>query len=677
MAVARVGVVATCRDPPDAMVARVGVHERAVGQHRDAARLPREPRGDVGHRPAPGGVDLRRRRRRRRLQRLRDRQPQRCLEQVRHHALDPLVAHARTHVGEQRVVDAPGEVDGARAEDQRPAGRAVADRRGVSRPAVHVHDRGSRRAGRLSRRVALDLDVVLVADEPGESGARLQPGAFVDGARGIVDHPGVAEQHLLLVGGPHQLLLAAADVGAAVEAGLVRRLVERILLRIGLVAGHGAGVAVRPRLGEAHLPVRRVRAEEEDVRAGVAGALDGVALLAVPVFVVAHREERAAAAERVDPSADHVEVGGVAHVVAVALEEGGHVRLVAQHVSRSVVAEVRPVEADRDGLVARDGDRAAHVERLALPGVVRLVGGDAGLQVQIAHAIVLHHQRDVGAPAVAANDAHQEEAGDGVRRDRHREGRRPRAAHESRLRVDRAGRLGRDAGGALGQLARAVSAIPAEPIERPASGIRAGLLAGIGVDAGHDLDRVAGGRRDAICIGLHVRESPAVARRAVAAGHAPALVTRERVFGRDRIHVSGWPPGRIHLAGRKLTPRIGVAGTDASRFGATDRHAQRRRQQCCPHGGKVCARSPACNSTRRGTHCPPPDGRGRSFPRSQPFRARCAFGGRPTAGRGWAIRRPAHASAGARPGSRPSDGPPPRASGSRRGCPNSRGSGPA
>src|SRR5206468_12796978 len=102
----------------------------------------------------------------------------------------------------------------------------------------------------------------------------------------------------------------------------------RIELGVLLVAGDDARSAVHARGLLARLPVRRVGAEEEDGEPDVARSLHRDALAAGPIFVVADGQERAAREQSTSALAADVEVRGVADVVAVALEEARHQRLV-------------------------------------------------------------------------------------------------------------------------------------------------------------------------------------------------------------------------------------------------------------------------------------------------------------------------------------------------------------
>src|SRR6185503_16633262 len=152
------------------------------------------------------------------------------------------------------------------------------------------------------------------------------------------------------------------------------------------------------------LPEHFVAAEERQVDAGVARALDVGALLPRPVLVVADREERlrrdgtrqadgAAAAEAIG-----VDAGPVLRVVAVGLEPADHrvfaveqpaALVVIARVERTVVADLR--RAGRARVVARAVvERAVAVEaraavgepRVLVVGLPRRVGGleeDVGL----------------------------------------------------------------------------------------------------------------------------------------------------------------------------------------------------------------------------------------------------------------------------------------------------------
>ena len=423
----------------------------------------------------------------------------------------------------------------------------------------------------------------------------MEPGPLVHEAGRGLHHPRLPEQHLLLVHGPDQRFLVPIDRRVAIAAGALHRVgSEGIGLRADLVAGHQAGVPVRARVLQPHFPVRRIRAEEEDVRAGVARAFHRVAFPAVPVLVVADAEEPALPAQRGHAFARDGEVRRVAHVVSGALEEAGHVGLVAEDVAGAVVVDVRAIEADLDREAAGKAELVV-VERLAHPAVVGLVRGDAGLEVEVAHAVVLDHQRDVSAVGerLVPQDADEIEPADGALRDLHREGRRPVALDQPCGRVGRAGGLRPGGRGPLRQLARASAAVPTQPVERPVDAHRA---AHPRRDVRHHLDVLARLRGDPIRIRFDVHRTLGGARaggRAVATGEGPPRVAGERVLRRDRIHVSRWTVLWIRSARSR---DHGVAG---SAFRASEQRTRRHRQAPVPHGRKLGARSSARNPARR------------------------------------------------------------------------------
>jgi hypothetical protein len=212
--------------------------------------------------------------------------------------------------------------------------------------------------------------------------------------------------------------LGPVDGRVAEAAGPIGRAGERVQLRVHLVAGDDARIAVGARLAEADLPVRRVGPEEVEGHAQVACSLDGVALGAGPVLVVRNGEERAALLHRIDSSARDVEVGGVRDVVAVALEVTRHVLLPAQHLAGAVPGEIRAVEGDLHRESARDVVVGVGIERFAAPGVVGLPGGGAGLEIEVGLAVVLDHERQIGRVAVVALHADEVEPRDGLVRHR-------------------------------------------------------------------------------------------------------------------------------------------------------------------------------------------------------------------------------------------------------------------
>ena len=276
----------------------------------------------------------------------------------------------------------------------------------------------------------------------------------------------MSEEHLLLVHRADQLLLGPVDRVVAEAAGAkdwIRG--ERVILRPHLVASDGARVSVGSGIGEAHLPVRGVRAEEEHVRPGIARALDRVALLSVPVLVVADAQEGAMTPQPGCSFPRYVEIRRVADVISGALEEARHVRFAAQHEAGAVIGDVRPVETDLDGELAREAELVV-VERLTHPAVVGLVRRHAGLEVQIAHAIVLHDERHVGAVGerLVAQDANEVQAAHGGLRDLHGKGGRPVALDESGRRIRWTRGLRASAGVPLDQLARPGAPVPAEAV---------------------------------------------------------------------------------------------------------------------------------------------------------------------------------------------------------------------
>ncbi len=302
--------------------------------------------------------------------------------------------------------------------------------------------------------------------------------------------------------------------------------------------------------------------------------------------------------KRAHPFARHVEVGGVADVVAAALQEAGHVRLIAEHVAGAVIVDVGAIEADLDREAASEAELVV-VERFAHPAVVGLVGGDARLEVEVAHPVVLDDQRNVGAVGerLVAQDADQVQAADGVRRDLDGERRRPVALDEARGRVGRAGRLRSRGRRSLDQLARARAAVPAQAVERPA---HAHGTARRGGDVRHHLEALACLGRDPIRIGLDVHRPVGGARAgrsAVAADEGPAGVARQRVLRGDRVDVPRRAVLRIGAAGPAVDAAVGRL--DAPALRARKERTDGCRRAPVSHGRKLGARPSARNPAWR------------------------------------------------------------------------------
>ena len=559
VAVARKGPDRAAVGLPNAVRPRVGDHERAVRHLREPCRS-----GHSADQRAHGRGPLRGGWRRSGSadgqQHRRDGELKTELQEIGRHPLDARIA--------QRSIEAAGPVDAAGAEDQCPARRRVDGCLGVAGLPLGVHQR---RAGDdLDRRGRVELEgaVVLVTDELGDAVALPEAGALVHGMPGIENRPGLAEQHPALVHRADELLFRAIDRRVPESARLLGRAGERIVLRLPLVAGDQARVAVDAGIGEADLPVPGVRAEEIDGHARVAGGVDGVALLHRPVLVVPRGDESTAAEQGAVTLAGDVEVRGVRDVVAVALEVPRHQRLVPQDLSAAVVARVRPIEAHLHGECA-----GRVVEAGAAPVVVGLRREHRRVHHQICRAIVLDHQRNQDADLVLAHDANEVQAAHGILRHRHRERRRPGAADETGTGILRAGRLRARLRRSAGESARAIAAVPTEAIERPAH-----LAAA--VRAHHQLDRVAGLRTDAVCVRFDLRR-PRVGESAV-----PRRVAALLVLPRNRVGVSLARRRPASSVGR--FPCVGKDGIDErSRLSTRERKDDACPNTRPPHGRKL------------------------------------------------------------------------------------------
>ena len=182
----------------------------------------------------------------------------------------------------------------------------------------------------------------------------------------------------------------------------------------------------------ARLPEHLVAGEEGEVDAGVARGLDGRALRGRPVLVVPARHEDLVVLQQRWVAAD-VRARGVAHVVAVALEEADHRVLGAGEEPRAAAVVLGRVEGPvvgdlvgglvGGGIAGRAGHRAL-VEAVAAVGVVGLPGRVGGLQQDVRVArVVAHDEHDLAVAARVVAD----EMGDVHARDRGaRHGPRPR-----------------------------------------------------------------------------------------------------------------------------------------------------------------------------------------------------------------------------------------------------------
>ena len=286
-------------------------------------------------------------------------------------------------------------------------------------------------------------------------------------------------------------------------------------------------------------------------------------------------DEGAAAEQGAGALAGDVEVRGVRHVVAIALEVPRHQRLVPQHLSAAVVARVRAVEGDLHrecaGRVVKAGPA---------PGVVGLGGEHGGVHQQIRRAVVLDHQRDQHADPVVTDDPDQIEAAEGVLRNRHRERRRPRAVDEPRGGVGRAGGLRSGLRRSAGDRARSVAAVPADAVQRPAR-----LAAPVG--AHHQLDRVAGLGADPVRVrfdltGPGIGEAP-----------VPRRVAAQLVLRGDRIGIARpgrWPAGVVRRAAvgdRRNAAVILGAADERQPLSTAERKDDPYSDNHPPHGRKL------------------------------------------------------------------------------------------
>jgi hypothetical protein len=383
--------------------------------------------------------------------------------------------------------------------------------------AVRVDHRGARQDLQAGRFLAVrEGPVVLVADEQRDGVARLHPRAGKEPALRVTGNPRKGVDLVARIHGADEGVLGTVDRRIAV-AGRDARPLDRVVLGAALVAGDDPrpGRAREPLVAD--LPVGRVGAEEQQRHPRVARGLHGVPLFPGPVLVVADRQERAGAGEMHHPRERHVQVARVAHVVAVSLQKPGEGHFVVAHVRKPVIRRIGPVEAHLHRPAKRKRVGVVSVERLATPGVVRLVGVDARLEQKHRRPIVDDHERREPHEAVVARDLHGVETRHGVRW--HGNGRRrvPGAAHQAggerhgtrRLRGDRHQST-------HGHRAGARSAVPAEPIQRPACRVRR-------IGRRHELDRGAGVDRDVVEVELDLAGVRFTAR-------APAWIAREQVL---------------------------------------------------------------------------------------------------------------------------------------------------
>jgi hypothetical protein len=259
---------------------------------------------------------------------------------------------------------------------------------------------------RLLHRVAGVDPVVLDAHQGREPGALARAGSG--------EHPGVRRRHdvvgngrVALVQGPDnrrlRIRVRRLPPGIVGDQGVVLA-VHGVLRVAGLVADHQPVGAERGRL-EPGPPEHRVRAEERQVYPGVPGRRHAGAFRRGPVLVVAERDKRARAVQRVRVAGD-VHAGQVCERQPQALGQVDQLPLV-DHEQVGALLVVGPVKADRIRARAVAAVRAL-VEVVAAPGVVGLPGRDAVLQHHLARrARGADGQRDVALRAGVRVEAEQ------------------------------------------------------------------------------------------------------------------------------------------------------------------------------------------------------------------------------------------------------------------------------
>ena len=158
-------------------------------------------------------------------------------------------------------------------------------------------------------------------------------------------------QGVLVVLHPQQLAFGPSE-GA--EQGRPPGPAHRVARGVLLVAHEGP-----PSVLEAHLPVAVVRAREEEVDARGARGVEGVALGPGPVLGVA-RDDVEMGADQEVAVLGHVDVGHVAHLVSLALEESHELVVEAeQGVRREPHRVVNRAVARHLGQRAVEGDLGA------------------------------------------------------------------------------------------------------------------------------------------------------------------------------------------------------------------------------------------------------------------------------------------------------------------------------
>jgi hypothetical protein len=228
----------------------------------------------------------------------------------------------------------------------------------------------------------------------------------------------------------------------------------------GLTRGRAGG-------GVAHPPAERVRAEEQQARARVPGAGEGVLLALGPVLRVPEVDQPA-----MPPQLRGVAVNrlarGVRHRIPVALEEAHHRDVAVEELPGSGDAVVRTVVGDRDTLFGaghHDSVPTSGVQAVATPAVVRLVGRCWELGQQRPRVGRLHDEQAV-APPLARRELGDVDAAGQRRRDHEAERRMPVALGQAGLWPVRARWLGdgRQAA-ACEHFAPAGAPVPAHPVD--------------------------------------------------------------------------------------------------------------------------------------------------------------------------------------------------------------------
>src|SRR5262249_16352010 len=154
--------------------------------------------------------------------------------------------------------------------------------------------------------------------------------AFVERVGRVLHGPVLTEEQPALVHGPVERFFGIVDWIVAKASRLVGLARARIVGRIQLVASDQPRISVDARARLARLPVSGVGSEEVDRLTGIARCLYRDALVAIPIFIVTYRQERAAFQQPIYAFAGDIEIRGVADVIAIALEEMRHQHFIAR-----------------------------------------------------------------------------------------------------------------------------------------------------------------------------------------------------------------------------------------------------------------------------------------------------------------------------------------------------------